>query len=264
MYEGYWGLNRAPFQTVPDPDFYCPFPADQEILDRLLYVVEYGKGAALLTGEIGAGKSTLSRLFIFQLDEEKYDVGLVINPSLPRDELLSEIALQLGISPPQGERSAVFRAINEYLLTNAQGGKGTVLIIDEAHTITERAAFEDLRMLLNFQFGDRHLLALILVGQPDLRGVLAHHRALDQRIAVRMSLGPLGVVETASYIECRLEKAGATRRLFTDEAINMIHRVTAGIPRLINNLCDLCLFEGMREKVSEIDSPLVKAVRDSA
>lgn len=262
MYHEHWGLSLAPFQTVPDPNFFCPFPAYQEILDRLLYVIEYSKGIALITGAIGSGKSTLSRVVIYQLDEEEYDVGLVIDPSVPPEDLLYEIALQLGICPPQGQRPALFRAINEHLVMNALRGRMTVLIIDEAHTITQKAAFEDLRMLLNFQFGDRHLLTLILFGQPDLKERIAKQRLLDQRIAIRLNLGTLSEEETASYIEFRLKRAEAKGRIFTKEAIAMIHRETGGVPRSINNLCDLCLLEGMRENVREIDAPLVKVVRE--
>jgi general secretion pathway protein A len=260
VYKKHWGLSRAPFQTVPDPDFFCPFPAYQEILDRLLYVAEYGKGVALVSGEIGSGKSTLSRVLIFRLNEEKYDVGLVINPSIPAKELLYEIALQLGVASPKGQRSAIFRAINTHVLQNAQKGRNTVLIIDEAHTITQKASFEELRMLLNFQLSDRHLLTLFLLGQPDLNETIAHQPPLNQRVAVRMNIGGLSVEETASYIECRLEKAGGKRKIFTDEAIKMIHREAEGLPRSINNHCDLCLLEGMKEQLSEIDASLVKSV----
>jgi len=260
MYREHWGLSRAPFQTVPDPDFFCPFPAYQEILDRLLYVAEYGKGVALVSGEIGSGKSTLSRVLIFRLNEEKYDVGLVINPSIPAKELLYEIALQLGISSPKGQRSAIFRAINKHVLRNAQKGKNTVLIIDEAQTITQKASFEELRMLLNFQLSDRHLLTLFLLGQPDLNEKIAHQPPLNQRVAVRMNIGPLTLEETASYIEYRLEKAGAKRRIFTDEAIKMIYQEAEGLPRSINNHCDLCLLEGMKEQLKKIDASLAKSV----
>jgi len=260
VYKGYWALTRAPFQTVPDPDFFCPFPAYQEILDRLLYVAEYGKGIAVVTGEVGTGKSTLSRVLIYRMNEERYDVGLVINPSIPPKDLLHEIALQLGISPPKNQRSAIFRAINKHVLRNAQRGRNTVLIIDEAHTMTQKAAFEELRMLLNFQLGDRHLLTLFLFGQPDLREALAHQPPLDQRVAIRLNLDPLTVEEAASYIDFRLERAGCTRRIFTDEAIQMIHQEADGLPRGINNLCDLCLFEGMRKQVTEVEAPLVKEI----
>lgn len=261
MYEEYWGLRRGPFQTVPDPDFFRPFPAYEEILEKLFYVVEYGKGAAMITGEIGAGKSTLSRVFLLALDEEKYDIALVINPALRRDELIYEIALQLGTLPAKGARISVFHAINERLRTNAEREVRTVLIIDEAQTITHKGAFEDLRILMNFQFSDRHLLSLILFGQPDLKEVIAQQRPLEQRIAIRSHLGRLGVVETAYYIEFRLQKAGAPRPIFTDEAISMVHWATDGIPRIINHLCDLCLFEGMRRQATAVNVSLVKAVR---
>lgn len=223
-------------------------------------MAEYGKGVALVSGEIGSGKSTLSRVLIFRLNEEKYDVGLVINPSIPAKELLYEIALQLGISSPKGQRSVIFRAINKHVLRNAQKGRNTVLIIDEAQTITQKASFEELRMLLNFQLSDRHLLTLFLLGQPDLNEKIAHQPPLNQRVAVRMNIGPLTLEETASYIEYRLEKAGAKRRIFTDEAIKMIYREAEGLPRSINNHCDLCLLEGMKEQLKKIDASLAKSV----
>ena len=258
MYEAYWGLSRAPFQNVPDPTFFCPLPAHQEILGKLLYVVQYGKGAALLMGEIGCGKSTLSRVFLLQLEEERYDIGLLINPSLPAEELLYEIALQLGVSPPSSQRSTLFRSLYDHLLVNAQEGRTTVLILDEAHTIKDEAVFDDLRMLLNLQLNDRLLLSLILLGLPELKATLAQFPALAQRIALRLNLGFLNEEETAFYIEFRLKKAGGTRRIFTNEAIRVICREAGGLPRSINTLCDLCLFEGWRHKAKEVDASLVK------
>jgi general secretion pathway protein A len=209
---------------------------------------------------VGCGKSTLSRVFIFQLEEEKYDTALVINPSLPADELLYEIAAQLGVSPPTAHRSAIFRALNEHLLLNAQRGKSTVLILDEAHTINDQQVFEDLRMILNFQLNDRYLLTVLLLGQPDLRELVARQSPLDQRIALRLNLGPLNEQETAFYITFQLKAAGRIRRIFTNEAIMAIHRHSKGIPRSINNLCDLCLLEGMRVQAREVDLSLVKTV----
>ncbi len=191
MYEAYWGLSIAPFQNVPDPKFFCPLPAFEDILEKLLYVVRGGKGGAILTGEVGCGKSTLSRVFLLKLEEGKYDIGLIINPSMPADELLHEIALQLGLSPSGAQRSALFRALNDHLLENARSGKTTVLIIDEAHTIKQDAVFEDLRMLLNFQFNDRQLLTLFLLGAPELRDVMARLSSLQQRLALRLNLSPL-------------------------------------------------------------------------
>lgn len=257
MYEAYWGLSAAPFQNVPDPKFYCPLPAFQAVLDKLLYVARYGKGGAVLTGEVGCGKSTLSRVFLMQLEEDRYDIGLLINPALPPDELLAEIAVQLGVSPPGAARSAVFRALNEHMVANAQGGKASVLILDEAHTIRDEAVFEDLRMLLNFQLNDRQLLTLILLGPAELREVIARHGSLGQRLPLRLNLSPLTEAETAAYIDFRVEKAGGARRLFTEEAVKAIGRNTGGIPRRINNLCDLCLFEGWKTKAKAVDTSLV-------
>lgn len=259
MYESYWGLTALPFQNVPDPKFFCPLPAFQEILDKLLYVVQSGKGGALLTGEIGSGKSTLSRVFLIQLEEARYDIGLVINPSIPPEELLREIALQLGLSAATAHRPTLFRALSEHLTANAQTDKTTVLVIDEAHTIKDESAFEDLRMLLNFQSNDRQLLTLILLGAPELRATVAQQRALDQRLAVRLNLSPLREEDAGFYIGFRLRKAGATKPIFTEEAIAVIAREAKGIPRRINNLCDLCLLEGWKRKVTAVDTSLVKA-----
>ncbi|MBI3989779.1 MAG: AAA family ATPase [candidate division NC10 bacterium] len=258
MYEAYWGLSRMPFQNVPDPTFFCPLPAYQEILEKLLYVVQYSKGAALLTGNVGCGKSTLSRVFILHLEEEKYDVGLVINPSVPSEELLYEVALQLGLSPPSSHRPTLFRSLYDHLLANAQEGKVTVIIIDEAQTIKDESVFEDLRVLLNFQLNDRYLFSLILLGLPELKVTLARLPPLNQRIALHLNLSPLNQEETALYIDFRLKKAGQTRRIFTNETIKAIHQEAGGLPRSINNLCDLCLFEGMRRKAKEVDALLVK------
>jgi len=259
MYEAHWGLSRAPFQNVPDPAFFCPLPAHLEVLERLPYVVHGGRGAALLTGAVGCGKSMLSRVFLSRLDAERCDVGLLLNPALPAKELLHELALQLGVSPPSGHRSVLLRSLADRLLANAERDTATVLIIDEAQTITDEAVFEDLRMLLNLQLNDRHLLSMIILGLPDVRATLAGLAALNQRIAFRLNLSFLNAEETAFYIAFRLQKGGATRRIFTDEAIALIYHETGGVPRQINNLCDLCLYDGWKRRAQEVGASLVEA-----
>lgn len=258
MYEAYWGLSQSPFRNVPDPAFFCPLPAHQEVLEKLLYAVQFGKGGVVITGEAGCGKSTLSRVFLLKLDEEKYDVGLVINPSLPPDELLYEIAVQLDLSPASSQRIALFRSLTEHLLTNADEGRTTVLIVDEAHLIKDEAVFEDLRMLLNVQANDRYLLSLVLIGLPILRTTLDGLDAFCQRMAFRLSLEPPNEEETREYIDFRLKKAGATKPIFTEDAIRAIYKESGGIPRNVNKICDICLYEGQRRKAQEISASLVR------
>lgn len=257
MYEAYWELSRAPFRNVPDPTVFCPLPTHQEALERLVYAVESGHGGVVITGAAGCGKSTLSRVFLMRLDPGKYDVGLVINPAFPPDEFLYEVALQLGLSPASSQRSVLFRALSEHLLANADEGGATVLIVDDAHLIRDEAVFEELRMLLNLQANDRHLLSLVLIGLPTLRTTLDGLEAFRQRMALHLSLEAPDEGETVQYIEFRLKQAGAAKPIFTDDAVRAIYKETGGIPRNVNKLCDICLYEGQRRKAREVSVPLV-------
>jgi len=263
LYEEYWGLTTAPFQNVPDPNFFFLSAQHREALARLLYTVRHNKGAALLIGDVGCGKTTLSRALILQLAEEKYDVGLVTNPSLPGNDFLEEIDLQLGITPASSTKVALLRGLNDRLLNNAQEGKETVLIVDEAHSIRDPAVFEELRMLLNFQLNERFLLTLILMGQPEIKDIIARIKQLEQRIAIRFYLKPLDEPETMQYVTYRLQKAGAGRPLFSQEALQLVWRHARGVPRSINTLCDLCLLEGYAIRAQTVDATLVQRVAAS-
>jgi len=263
LYEEYWGLTTAPFQNVPDPNFFYLSAQHREALARLVYTVKHNKGAALLIGDVGCGKTTLSRTLILELAEDKYDVGLVTNPSLPSSDFLEEIDLQLGITPSSNTKVALLRGLNDRLLTNAQDRRETVLIVDEAHCIRDPEVFEELRMLLNFQLNERFLLTLILMAQPEIKEIIARIKQLEQRIAIRYHLGPLDESETTQYVIFRLKKAGAMRPLFSQEAVQFVWRQSRGIPRRINNLCDLCLLEGYATHAQEIDARLVQRVATS-
>jgi general secretion pathway protein A len=263
MYEEYWGLTAPPFQNVPDPNFFFASAQHQEGLARLMYAVTHNKGSALLVGDVGCGKTTLSREFIIHLSQDKYDVGLITNPSLPSKDFLEEIDIQLGVVPSNGSKVALLRALNERLLANMQAEKDTVLIVDEAHSIRDPDVFEELRMLLNFQLNDRFLLTLILIAQPEIKDIIKRIKQLDQRIAIRHHLKPLDQTETEHYIGFRLQRAGAKSPLFTDEALQRIWQDTQGVPRLINTLCDLCLLDGYTTGARTVDASMVTRMSSS-
>jgi general secretion pathway protein A len=260
-YEQHWGLQAQPFENVPDPRFYVPSVKHEEARQRILYGVQARKGAVMLTGEIGSGKTLLSRALILNLPRSKYDVALLANPSLPEKQFLGEILYQFGL-PVGGSKAVQLRRLNEHLLSNARQGLDTVLVIDEAQTILEDRIFDEVRLLMNYQMNDRFLLTLVLLGQPELRERVARIPQLMQRIAVRYHLERFDVDETQTYIQARLAAAGFTRMLFTVDAVEEIFRHTGGVCRLINALCDLCLFRGAQEKVDRIDRTLVLQVAD--
>lgn len=263
MYLDYWELTTFPFENVPDPEFMYYSPEHEEALVRLLYAVKRMKGAALLTGEIGSGKTTLSRVFIQQLPETEFDIGLITNPSLNALDFIKEVHYQLGLDSNTNSKADLLVILNNRLLDNMRQGKSTLLIIDEAQLIFGET-FEEIRLLLNFQMNDRFLMTFFLIGQPELRDMIRDYKQLDQRIAIRYHLNPLSQAETANYIRFRMGKAGANREIFTEKAFEAIYQYSGGIPRKINNVCDLALLIGFSLKVREIDNLLVlKVVKDS-
>lgn len=258
MYQKYWGLSASPFQNVPDPNFYYPSAMHQEGLKRLLYTVEHGKGAAMLTGELGCGKTTLARAFMNLLTEEKYDLALITNPDLSRGEFLQEVDRQFTIEAPGRSKGELWRALTARCSENLAAGKETVLIVDEAHSIRDEEVFEELRQILNLQLNDRYLITLILLGQPELKERVARNRQLDQRIAIRYHLGPLDWAETLKYVHHRLQLAGSKREIFSPEALQLIWQYSRGVPRNINNLADFCLLDGFQTQGSVIDGAIVR------
>lgn len=258
MYEQYWGFSALPFQNVPDPSFYFPSEMHQQALKRLHYTVEQGKGAGMLTGEIGCGKTTLVRAFMDELPEEKYDVALITHPDLPRDDFLQEINVQFGIKGPGQTRGRLWKALTSHCSENLTAGVETILIVDEAQSIHDTEVFEELRQILNLQLNERFLIALIIVGQPELKERIGRNRQLDQRIAIRYHLGPLDSTETLKYVQHRLHVAGSKREIFSQDALQLIWQYTRGIPRSINNLADLCLLFGFESHRPIIDGPMVR------
>lgn len=258
-YTDYWRLRVSPFDNVPDPRFYVPSPQHEAALQRLRYGIQGRKGIMMLTGEIGCGKTLLSRRVIVGLPASHYDVALVANPALSPSELIGEVLCQFGLVPGRSKADQL-RRLNERFVTNARRGIESVLIVDEAQAIEQSRVFEEVRLLTNFQLNDRFLLTVVLIGQPELRHRVARVPQLNQRVAVRAHLLPLTLDETKSYIQSRLAAVTHRQDLFTKEAMELIYEQTQGIGRLINALCDACLMAGAQEHLREIDAALVGRV----
>jgi general secretion pathway protein A len=259
MYEIYWKLKEKPFENTPDPRFIYSSYEHLEATTRLIYAVEERKGAALLTGDYGCGKTVISRLLFQLLSPDKYEIGLVTNPLLNPIELLREICFQLGIKDSVNlPKQNLLMSLNDRFYENMNKDKDTVIIVDEAQTIRDPETFEELRLLLNFQLNNRFLMTLILIGQPELRTIVDRLKQLKQRLAIRYHLNPLNKEDTHKYIIHRLKVAGAKKSIFTDNACDLIWLYSEGIPRVINSVCDMCLLLGYTKKQSEISGEMVK------
>jgi type II secretory pathway predicted ATPase ExeA len=263
MYEAYWGLTEPPFDNSPNPKFLYLSPEHEEAFVRLMYAVRNRKGCAMLTGEYGCGKTTLSRALIQRLEAERYEIGLLTNPSWTSVEFLSEILYQLGVENTEAHKPQLLHRLNEVFFTNYREGRDSVIIVDEAQLVSDDAVFEELRLLMNFQTDDRFLVTILLIGSPELTAKVRRLKHLDQRIAIRYHLNTLDDTHTARYIAHRLTMAGQTRQIFTDEAVKLVFDFTRGTPREINNLCDIALLVGYGKKVSQIDETVIAgAIRD--
>jgi len=257
-YEDYWGLKKAPFENVPDPRFYYPSTRHEEGLHRLLYGIEARKGSIMLTGEVGCGKTLLSRTLIQQhLSNERYDLALIANPSFDATDFMKEILYQLGVNQ-SGSKLDIVHALNDHLLENLNKRRDTVLIIDEAQSIVDVTIFEELRLLLNFQLNDRFLLTLILLGQPELRTKVDAFPQLSQRVVIRYHLMPFSAEEVADYVDFRMHAAGASRAIFMPEAMQVIYDASGGVPRKVNTIADLTLLIGFMEQCRQIGPEVVK------
>ncbi len=259
MYEGYWGLKEKPFENTPDPKFLYSSHEHVEALTRLMYTVEERKGAALLTGDYGCGKTVISRRLFETLPPEKYETALVTNPLLSPVEILREICIQLGIkTSPSWPKTQLLQELNERLYHNLRRHKDTVIIVDEAQSVKDPKTLEELRLLLNFQLNNRFLLTLILIGQPELREIIDKFKQLKQRLAIRYHLNPLNNKDTQKYINHRLEIAGAKNSIFMSSVYDSIWQNSGGVPREINTICDMCLLLGFTKKAKGINQTLVE------
>ena len=294
MYLEYYGLEQAPFSITPDPHYVFLSEHHRDALAHLLYGIRQGGGGGFvqLTGEVGTGKTTLSRLLLNQLPENTH-AALVLNPRLEPAELLQticeELRLPTGIAPaptsttaPTGKRKggkaaastrapakpggkAMFDALGAYLLEAYAKGDRVVLIIDEAQNLSTEA-LEQVRLLTNLETETQKLLQIILIGQPELRDMLARPelRQLAQRITARYHLRPLDEAGTAAYLRHRLTTAGAKRFPFAQDAVRRIHQRSGGVPRLINVIAERALLGGYAHDLLSIDAKTVDRAASEA
>ncbi len=265
MYQSYFGLAEAPFSIAPDPRYLYMSQHHKEALAHLLYGVSGDGGFVLLTGEVGTGKTTICRCLLEQIPES-CDVAYIFNPKLTVEELLSTICVEFGIACPPGNTSIkVFvDCINAFLLDAHAKGRHTVLIIDEAQNLSADV-LEQMRLLTNLETNQRKLLQIILLGQPELAAMLERPelRQLAQRIVARYHLGPLTRPEVAAYVRHRFEVSGAQRQLFPAQLMGRLYRLSGGVPRVINVLCDRALLGAYVQSKERIDrATLAQAARE--
>jgi general secretion pathway protein A len=243
MYQSFYGFAEMPFNITPDPKFLYLSPSHLEALQHLKYGIQERKGFIVLVGEVGCGKTTLCRRLLNELDAERFDTALILNPRVTETEMLETILLELGEPVEQRTQNALVAAVNRALLARIDAGKDIVLFIDECQNLSFEV-LEQVRLLSNLETDKQKLLQIVLLGQPEFKEKLKQDRLrqLRQRILVHYELTPLSRTETDHYIYHRLTLAGANGRpRFTARALKAIHRHSHGVPRIVNNLCDKAL-----------------------
>jgi general secretion pathway protein A len=261
MYTSFFGLNEKPFSITPDPRYLFMSERHGEALAHLVYGVTESGGFIQLTGEVGTGKTTLVRSLLLNRMPDNADVAVVLNPQLSVVEFLATICEELHIEVlhNKGSVKALTDALNRHLLDAHAAGRRTILVVDEAQNLAP-AVLEQVRLLTNLETAKQKLLQIILIGQPELRELLARTdlRQLAQRITARYHLEPLSRDETASYIEHRLKVAGALGEVFDSGAKKEVFRLSQGVPRLINVICDRALLGAYAKEIRPVSPRLIR------
>ena len=243
MYLEHFGLQSAPFKLAPDPDYLYLSAKHKLGLSLLRYgLTESGGGLTVITGHVGAGKTTLLRQLLRELDSKKVTVGLLNNTLNFDDQLIRWVASAFDLAFEGRESIAVFRDFQKFVISEYAAGRQTILIIDEAQNLSDKA-LEEIRLLTNINADQDQLLKIVLIGQPELLHQLSSPALsqIAQRVSVEYHLEPLTREETTHYIHHRMEIAGATDEVFSECAIDSVFALSGGVPRLINTLCDQAL-----------------------
>ncbi len=262
MYQAYWQLDSRPFEHSAGAPFYFPAESQQAALLKLHYVLENRRGAAVLAGESGVGKTLLVQKLLEDLRPEFTPRLHIVYPQMPTEQLLTYLADQLTgqVSPLTMALDQSVRLIQRHLLANAQAGKHAVIAIDEAHLVSNLQSLEALRLLMNFEREGQSLATFLFSGQTNLVLAIRRLPPLDERTAVTCILTRMSAGETAQYIRHRLAAAGTKRTIFEASAIDAIHELTHGIPRRINRLCDMALLVGYGEELKSITAAHIESI----
>ncbi len=261
MYCEYYGFVRRPFEMTPDPSFLYLGKEHREGLATLVYGVRSGKGFVLLTGEVGTGKTTLLHALLAQLDSSTAS-AFIFNPRLSPLDFFEMLFQEFGIEKKCNSKAEYLISLNEFLIERLANNEPTLLILDEAQNLSPEM-LEEIRLLSNLETPTSKLIQIMLIGQPELNEMLSRPnlRQLRQRIALRHHLRPFNSKEMSEYVCERLAKAGYTgKTLFDRRALKALFQVSAGTPRVINNVCDAALLQGYTQQLSTLDAKVIRAV----
>lgn len=250
MYESYYGLSAKPFQLKPDPQFFFGSRGHKRAMSYLEYGLSQGDGFIVITGDVGAGKTTLVRSLFCKLESEKIQAAQIVNTNLDADDTLRMVVAAFGLPYENDSKASLLTRLEQFLRQCDQKGTRALLIVDEAQNLSHQAV-EELRMLSNFQTADKSLLQIFLLGQPEFRKTLLRRdmQQLQQRVIATYHLGPLDALETKDYIEHRLHTVGWNGDpSLSEDAFFEIYNFTGGIPRKINTLCDRLFLMGYLEE----------------
>jgi len=261
MYTSFFGLNEKPFAITPDPRYLYLSERHAEALAHLLYGINEAGGFVQLTGEVGTGKTTVVRSLLAQVPKNA-EIALILNPRMTAPEFLLTICEEVGIGVPDSaaeSRKDLVDILNQYLLRAHAGGRRVVVVVDEAQNLAPEV-LEQVRLLTNLETNTQKLLQIILIGQPELRELLGSFelRQLAQRVTGRYHLNPLSNEETAAYVRHRLRVAGATSDVFSGPALHEVYRLSGGVPRVINIICDRALLGAYSMDRHRVTSNLVR------
>ena len=261
-YKKFYGLEDQPFSNAPDNRFYYDSPQHSKAILKLSHAAEMMKGLAVVLGDIGTGKTTVSRRMLEILPDDQFETALlvIVHSEVTPGWLIAKIAQQMGVEKPSENKAALISQLYEKLMKINNEGRTAIVLVDEANMLKNREIMEEMRGLLNMEISGSMLITFLLFGLPDLEQCLALDQPLRERIAIKHRLEPLTSESTRGYIRYRLGVVGCQKDLFTDSAYEFIHFYSDGKPRLINTICDNALLEGALSGIHLIDESIIESV----